>query len=238
MKKKKFIFLITLTISLCMGMSCSNDEYSDNSMSVEKQVENLKQRFLYFAKQYGVTNIGFDDNLLKQHLNLTDMQIEMSIIRMAVASGLLNKDASTIRKKYRTRSLDDENNTYYEYTEVRGQFSDTKVFSDSISANYTIDFFKNGYGAYSCTNCTATLSRKLRNESAFGPTWISDPNVYIPNTICTITHFIGSIPKENGTAIIDVRYHLTLSYDNEFIFNGTNDATYHGAIANVTVIRS
>ena len=232
MKKKTIIAMAVLAVSLCSTMSCSNDDYSYDSVSVEARVQILKQKFLNFANQYGVRNISFDDDLLRQHLDLTDDQIETSIIRLAYASGVLDMDASTIRKKRRTRSIgDDESNVYHESVVVEGHFSDTKTLADSVTVSYTIHFYKDENGVNSCTGSSATLKRKI----LCGPsTWIEDPETYTASTDCTISLISGAIPNVKGsTCYLDVHYNLLVQYYGIFEVDEWITGAYSGAEATV-----
>ena len=230
MKKEKTISIAALAIGVCFALSCSNDEYSDNNAFIETQVEMLKQKYLYYANQYGLKTIGFDEKLLKQHLNMTDEQIEASTIRLAFASGVLNKNIGTVRKKIRTRSVgENEGDITYTFLKAEGDFNDSFLV-DTLFFNCTIHLYLEHPGAFTGRVKSCSVTKRY---------YCNDAN-------CKILHQGGSLDSvaadfslfplntdwsggEGEYLVTDVPYSFSASeHDNpEFDFSVQNQRTYH-----------
>lgn len=239
MKKKTLSFMAALAIGLCFAMSCSNDFQAENDIPVESQLQILKQKFLYFADQYGVNDISFHDELLKEHLNLTDSQIEAAVLRIAAVTKDLNIDASTIRKKRRTRSAgDSEGGEKYEYTVIEGKFTDSRYIADSLHVTYTIEFYKNKIGIFGCKKSSAMVRRAHKEITSKGTKWVLDPNEYPADTHCSVTNISGSFATEVGSSCsLDVSYtiHIFKHYEG-LNFSEYITSIYHGADATVVSV--
>ena len=199
--KKFLLFSALMFIGAYFFVGCSNEE--NEGISVEAQLETIKQKYLHYAELYGVEDLFFIDEQLVQHLNLTDKQIEQDVIHLAVLSGKLDANASEIRKKFRTRSAG-EPEEYYNWirAEANGSFSDSKVVNDSITINITVDFNYSEYGHASITNKSATISRKYRCADSSCTLWHLDPiEDPVGSFSCSLTSVVTSITKEEGAQV-------------------------------------
>ena len=206
---KKFLLLSALMfIGAYFFVGCSSEE--NEGISVEAQLENIKQKYLHYAELYGVEDLFFIDEQLVQHLNLTDKQIEQDVIHLAVLSGKLDANASEIRKKFRTRSAG-EPEEYYNWirAEAYCSFSDTKVVNDSITINITVDFNYSEFGRVKISNKSATISRKYRCGDSSCTALHLDPIEY-PAYFDSFSLDVPlvTITKEEGAQV-----YFTINYD-------------------------
>lgn len=159
---KKFLLLSALMfIGAYFFVGCSNEE--NEGISVEAQLENIKQKYLYYAGIYGVENLQFDDKLLIKHLNKSDKQIEDNVIHIAVQMGVLEADASSLRKKFRTRSAgnDEEGYAHHTYLYAQGDISDSEII-DTLLFNYTFNLYVQSDGVKTATSRSATVTKRYK----------------------------------------------------------------------------
>lgn len=197
---KNFILIsMTLFIGCWLFVGCSNDEQSETS--TEMKVEILKQKYLYYAGKYGVTNISFNNDMLSRHLWLTDNEVEKDIIQVAICQGVLDTDASSLRNKVRTRSIDpnEGGGMGHEFKTVDGSFTGSTNIGEGLSVTYTIGFHYSEHGHMSATSASAYITRKYKCNNPQCETWHVDPTQYNANIgNILINAPCGNIPGNEG----------------------------------------
>ena len=215
--KKNVLISMAMFVGCWLFVGCSNDEQCETS--TEMQVEILKQKYLHYAGKYGVTNISFNNEILSKHLNLTDNEIEKDIIQVAICQGVLDADASSLRNKVRTRSIDPNEGSGmgHEFKTVDGSFTESKDLANNLSVTYTIGFHYSEYGHMSITSASAFLTRKYKCNHSGCNIWHEDPTHYDANienisvnAPCGIIH-----GNEGDTAYFTISYTAKIYKNNE-----------------------
>ena len=235
--KKVFLISTVLFFSSWFFIGCSNEEQFETS--TEMQVENLKQKFRYYASKYGVTNIFFNNEMLSKHLDMTDNEIEKRIIHIAIWQGVLDADAGSLRNKFRTRSINNNEGggSGTLFSEAKGSFTESKNIGDSLYFSYTIDFMHDhaGYTSLKANPRDINVNRKYKCDSPSCNLWHDDFDVYTATISAVSPDGVDAgITAENGYSVpFDITYTITID-GNNISFHYYHTETFLGAIGIVT----
>ena len=218
--KKVLLLSAIILLGTCFFVGCSSDV--DDGLSVESQLNIVKQKYRYYAQLYGVEGLQFIDKQLLIHLNLTDEQIEQDMIHAALVAGKLDTDVSKIRKKFRTRSAgEDEGGSGWSRVEVTGSFSDETIVGDTMKVSLKVHFCYNEHGHVSITDKTAKVRRRYKCDDQTCKKWHEDTYEHDATmALVLVNSVVGSITKEvNSEVKFTFNYEATISSNNaDFYF--------------------
>lgn len=94
MKTKCLLFISVFLGVVFFGCSSSEDYYELND---EEKLQYTKDLIISYGAKYGLTNIQFDDELLRKNLNLPKEEFERSVIKMAISMGKIEPNSKFMR---------------------------------------------------------------------------------------------------------------------------------------------
>jgi hypothetical protein len=103
--KKKFLFFAVMLLGAFLVGCSSEDDYSSYELDDDAKLEYTKNLILSYGQKYGLTNIHFDDNLLRKNLGLPKEVYENDVIFMAVKMGKIESISKAKRKTRRSYGI-------------------------------------------------------------------------------------------------------------------------------------
>lgn len=105
--RKKFLLLITMFLG-ALYVGCSSDDgYLSYELDEDAKLQNTKNLILSYGQKYGLSNIQFNDELLRKNLDLPKEEYEKDIICMAISVGKLKPSSKILRKTRRSSGFGD-----------------------------------------------------------------------------------------------------------------------------------
>ena len=112
----KFKFLLAIAVGMALVASCTNEDEYFTEDALDERLQNLKERVMRIAVDYGFDDYQVDENLLRMNLDMTDDEIEQGMRMLAYLPGtdILESDGNgqyvikgKLSKKRLTRGVDD-----------------------------------------------------------------------------------------------------------------------------------
>lgn len=112
----KFKFLLAIAVGMALVASCTNEDEYFTEDALDERLQNLKERVMRIAVDYGFDDYQVDENLLRMNLDMTDDEIEQGMRMLAYLPGtyILESDGNgkyvikgKLSRKRLTRGVDD-----------------------------------------------------------------------------------------------------------------------------------
>ena len=215
--RKKFLLLITMFLG-ALYVGCSSDDgYLSYELDEDAKLQNTKNLILSYGQKYGLSNIQFNDELLRKNLDLPKEVFEKYVIQMAVEMGNLEPSSKIIRRLRRSSSLGENEPAGQQFYYYVTNSKDLSYASRDFVFRFTIKYM---YGTAGI-NAWDVVDKKAK-------VYVFE---YCENKSCKILHevysgydarcinnstnamFMGSIPYEEGAKIhITIPYSINISF--------------------------
>jgi hypothetical protein len=217
--RKKILLLITMFLG-ALYVGCSSDDgYLSYELDEDAKLQNTKNLILSYGQKYGLSNIQFNDELLRKNLDLPKEEYERDIICMAISVGKLKPSSKILRKTRRSSGFGDNdpnpggkpNNEPDLYISGSADVSNT---IDSIVFKFTLNYEYNlrGYGCVRVKDEHAYVYKlrkcKERKCGIIHP--LHEVNIY---ELASCSSELSSPPfRGSYTSVVGAQVHLIADY--------------------------
>lgn len=229
----KKISLFILGVFLSFGYflaSCSSDYDDACGKSEEVRLAETKSLILSLGQKYGLTNILFNDELLKKHLDMSKEEFENNVILMAVSMRKIDGDHRQV-KKVRRRVMGQNENGGNEVYYIQGaqnvsgdkdtlfRYKFEMIYYYDNCGLISIDPAYNSADVYSIHSCGSPYCKDLHHfhEQGMGD-----------YAVCTSTNshpadVNGSIVGKEGEIVhIGIPYNVNITYERDSLNGNTS----------------
>ncbi len=221
--RKKILLLITMFLG-ALYVGCSSDDgYLSYELDEDAKLQNTKNLILSYGQKYGLSNIQFNDELLRKHLNITNVEAEYMVASIAsfMEKGGDNVQKFLRRTGRRSFSQPESNPSIPHYT-FEGTVSESES-KDGINLKYDIKYYYDSWGVSNVEVESAEATKEIKDKSGKRIAILSSQGTAEPVQVLA---FIADITNLDGSTV-----HYTIKY-NVKIYSNSSSLSYSFKIEN------